>query len=337
MTTRTLPELNFYGNPDQYAPIPPVAYDQRSPQVMESIQSKGFYTAELRDGVHFATEGWYYLLVVEHDDGLIVVDAPPTMGPEFLGGNILNAIGEISPKPITHVIYSHHHRDHIGAAGLYPNDVTIIAQQECAAYVEAAGDPLRPVPTETFEDSHTLEVGGQTLQLDYHGNIHCPGNIFIYAPAQNILMNVDVIFPGWVPFSSLAMASEMRGFLRGHDVVLGYEFDTFVPGHLSRLGTREDAEVQKQYFQDLVDAAMNHLDDQSPARSKPGAEVSFMSAAEQSGGFENAWLVFDTYLNAVTDKVVEAVLPKWVGKLAAVDVFTRSHAWEVVERLRIDA
>jgi hypothetical protein len=31
------------------------------------------------------------------------------------------------------------------------------------------------------------------------------------------------------------------------------------------------------------------------------------------------------------------VLPRWVGKLGAVDVFTRSHAWEVVERLRIDA
>jgi hypothetical protein len=25
------------------------------------------------------------------------------------------------------------------------------------------------------------------------------------------------------------------------------------------------------------------------------------------------------------------------GQLAAADVFTRSHAWEVVERLRIDA
>lgn len=62
-----------------------------------------------------------------------------------------------------------------------------------------------------------------------------------------------------------------------------------------------------------------------------------MSAADLAGGFENAWLVFDTYLNGVTENVTDEVLPRWVGRLAAADVFTRSHAWEVVERLRIDA
>lgn len=332
-----LPRLCFYGDPTTYAPIPAVCYDERSPDVMEAIQSKGFYTHELADGVHYATEGWYFMLVVEHDEGLIVVDAPPTIGSDFLGNNIVNAIGEISDKPITHVIYSHHHRDHIGSANVLNSHATIIAQEECAHYVETANDPQRPVPTVTFEDSYTLEVGGQTLRLDYHGDIHCPGNIFIYAPAQKVLMNVDVIFPGWVPFSSLAMASHLRGFLRGHDVALGYDFDTFVPGHLTRVGTRADVEIQKEYFQDLVETAMKYLDDVSPARSRPDVEPNFMTAADLAGGFENAWLVFDTYLNGVAEKVTEEVLPRWTGRLAAADVFTRSHAWEVVERLRIDA
>ena len=48
-------------------------------------------------------------------------------------------------------------------------------------------------------------------------------------------------------------------------------------------------------------------------------------------------VVFDAYLSSVTDAVVDEVLPKWQAKLGSVDVFTRSHAWEVVERLRIDA
>jgi glyoxylase-like metal-dependent hydrolase (beta-lactamase superfamily II) len=332
-----LPTLSFYADPASYAPIPAVAYDERSPRVMDAVQSKGFFTDEIRDGVHYATDGWYFMLVMEHDDGVVVVDAPPTLGPEFLGGNILKAVREISDKPITHVIYSHHHRDHIGAANVFPDDVTIIAQRECAAYVESAEDPQRPAPTVVFEDSYTLRVGGQTLHLDYHGDIHCPGNIFIHAPAQRILMNVDVIFPGWVPFSSLAMASDLRGFRRGHEVVLGYDFDVFVPGHLTRLGSREDVEVQQRYVQDLVDTAMKYLDDVSPARNAFGVEPSFMSIAERVGGLENAWLVFDTYLNAVAEKVTDEVLPRWIGKLAGVDVFTRSHAWEVVERLRIDA
>ncbi len=332
-----LPSLSFYPAADRYDDVPPSVYDSRVQAGMESLMSKGYYTDSLGGGVHYVKDGWYYQLVVEHDDGLIVVDAPPTNGQYFLGENIIPAIREISPKPITHVIYSHHHRDHIGAAAVFPDDVTIIAQAECAALVATASDPQRPRATETFETSYELSVGGQTLRLDYHGNIHCNGNIFIYHPAEKILMNIDVIFPGWVPFSSLAMASDLRGFLRGHDVVLGYDFTTFVPGHLTRLGTREDVEVQRAFFQDLVDTAMEFLDDVSPARNAMDAPVTFMSAAEQAGGWSNPWLIFDAYLNGVTDKVVEQVLPRWRGRLGAVDVFLRSHAWEVVERLRIDA
>ena len=332
-----LPSLSFHRSADQYAAIPATAYDEHSPALMEAIQSKGFFTREIQDGIHYITEGWYFALAVVHDDGVIVVDAPPSIGPTFAGDNLMNAVREITDKPITHVIYSHHHIDHIGAANVYPDDVTIIAQEECADYIETANDPQRPVPTETFKDSYTLEVGGQTLQLDYHGIIHCPGNIFIYAPNQKILMNVDVIFPGWVPFTSLAMATDLRGFLRGHDVVLGYDFDTFVPGHLTRLGNRDDVEVQKQYFDDLVDATMKHLDDTIPSRNAFDSEIQFMAVAEEVGGFENAWLVFDAYLNTVTDNVVEQVLPRWTGKLAAADVFTRSHAWEIVVRARVDA
>jgi len=332
-----LPSLSFYTSPDQYGDIPGSAYDSRAQAGMESLMAKGYYTDTIGGGIHYVKDGWYYQLVVEHDDGLIVVDAPPTNGQYFLGGNILSAIGEISEKPVTHLIYSHHHRDHIGAAAVFDDDVTIIAQEECAALVASANDPQRPPATETFRDNYTLSVGGQTLQLDYHGNIHCNGNIFIYHPDQKMLMNIDVIFPGWVPFTSLAMASDLRGFLRGHDVVLSYDFDTFVPGHLTRLGNREDVEVQKTFFQDLVDTSMKYLDDVSPARNAMDAPVTFMSAAEKAGGWENPWLIFDTYLNGVTDLVVDEVLPRWQGRLAGADVFVRAHAWEVVERLRIDA
>ena len=117
---------------------------------------------------------------------------------------------------------------------------------------------------------------------------------------------------------------------------MSYDFETFVPGHLSGVGTREDVDVQKAYFDELIAAAMRYLEEVSPARNAMDAAINFMSVAEQVGGFENAWLVFDAYLNSVTDKVVAEVLPNWEGKLGAADVFTRSHAWEVVERLRID-
>ena len=83
-----------------------------------------------------------------------------------------------------------------------------------------------------------MQIGNKTLQLDYYGNNHSPGNIFIYAPNHKVLMLVDVIFPGWVPFPYLAEVTYIVGVINAHDIVLNnYDFDTFVGGHLTRTGT----------------------------------------------------------------------------------------------------
>jgi glyoxylase-like metal-dependent hydrolase (beta-lactamase superfamily II) len=111
---------------------------------------------------------------------------------------------------------------------------------------------IPPVPTVTFAKNMTLQIGNQTLQLDYHGNNHLPGNTFIYSPKQKVLMLVDIIFPGWIPFAYLAIAKDTAGFIKAHDIALNnYDFDTLVAGHVTRLGTRVDVEVQREFIMDL--------------------------------------------------------------------------------------
>src|SRR3712207_8781371 len=51
------------------------------------------------------------------------------------------------------------------------------------------------------------------------------GNIFIHVPRQRVLMLVDVIFPGWVPFSHLALSMNVPGFIKAHEQALSYEFE----------------------------------------------------------------------------------------------------------------
>ena len=67
------------------------------------------------------------------DKGVVAVDAPPT-----IGKNYLKAIAEVTNKPVTYVIYSHAHLDHIGAAGMFPRNATFIAQQETVAELQRA-------------------------------------------------------------------------------------------------------------------------------------------------------------------------------------------------------
>jgi glyoxylase-like metal-dependent hydrolase (beta-lactamase superfamily II) len=75
--------------------------------------------------------------------------------------------------------------------------------------------------------------------MDYPVPNHSEGNSFLYAPNQRVLTLVDVIFPGWVPFSNLALSAYVPGFIEMHERALAYEFDRLVTGHTTRPAPRK--------------------------------------------------------------------------------------------------
>ena len=306
----------FEVHPEKMRSASPLPETSMGPQI---DYSKEYLVEEINNGLYWVTDGVYQAMFLTTDEGVIAVDAPPS-----IGENYLKAIAEVTNEPITHVIYSHTHNDHVGAMSMFPDDAVYIAHQETADTLSKRNDPNRPVPTVTFEDTYTLEVGNQKLELAYYGPMHEPGNIFIYAPNQKVLMLVDVIFPGWTPFKDLAMAQDVPEFLAAHDKVLEYDFDTFIGGHLTRLGTSEDVQIQKEYFQDIQTSA-----------SKANQEVSFMTIGQEVG-FSNPWLVFQIYADAITQQCTDEVVPKWIDRLGGVDLFTYDHCWKISESQRID-
>jgi glyoxylase-like metal-dependent hydrolase (beta-lactamase superfamily II) len=305
------------------APIPNVA------KGVAISPDKGYYVAEIAEGLYWVTEGAYTAMFLTTGQGVIVVDAPPS-----IGDKMLKAIAEVTNEPITHVVYSHSHADHIGAAGLYPASATYIAHEETKArlavsprpfpYGAFVGGSAVPPPTVTFADRYTLKVGSQTLELAYHGNDHEPGNIYVYAPKQKVLLKIDIIFPGWTPFKNLAIAKDVRGYLQAHDIILSYDFDKLVSGHWGKLATREDVEVQKDYMNDILANAGAAL-----------KSVDFYAIAKTTG-YANTALLFDTYLDAVMRKCADLTIPKWVDRLGGVDVWTGDHCYNVIMSLRVE-
>ncbi len=296
----------------ELAPIPDAA---RGPAIPET----GYLVEEIRDGLYWVTDGSYQVMFLTTGEGVILVDAPPSLGP-----NLATAIADVTDEPITYFVYSHHHADHVGAAGQFAETATYVGHEATAELLTRSNDPNRPVPTITFADSYELTLGDQTLQLDYHGNNHEPGNSFIYAPEQKVLMVVDIVFPGWVPFVGLAQAEDIPGFMAAHDQILAYDFDTFIGGHLTRLGTREDVETAQAFVLDVQANAAAALQ-----------SVDFMAIAQEVG-FENPWALFDAYLGAVARECAAATIPVWQERLGGTDVFTEGHCWTMVGSLRVD-
>jgi glyoxylase-like metal-dependent hydrolase (beta-lactamase superfamily II) len=251
-------------------------------------------------------------------DGVVAVDAPPT-----IGNNILRAIASVTKARVTHAVYSHHHADHTGAMVLY-DGARVYAQREVAGLLRQAGDPSRPLPDVTFEDNLTVTAGEDRIQLAYHGPNHSPGNIFAYLPAQRVLMLVDVVFPGWVPFAYLAESQNIPGWLEAPAQALGYPFQTFVGGHLTRLGTRDDVTIQQQYAGDLKAAAADAIDTFN------------IESVYASVDDTNPWAIFRGYLDGVAAQAAGAVVPRWTGTLGGADVYTQANAYQLVESLRID-
>jgi glyoxylase-like metal-dependent hydrolase (beta-lactamase superfamily II) len=306
------------GLPD-FAPVP-AASAGPAPNV------DGYYVGRISGHLYWVTDTYYQAMFLTTRHGVVLVDAPPT-----IGRNLLRAIDDVTrangrPGKVTHLVYSHSHADHIGAAGLLGPDVERIAHAATAGLLARADDPNRPLPTVTFKDRYQLTVGGETLQLAYHGPNHSPDNIFVYAPEHATLMLVDVLYPGWVPFKGLAVSQDIPDWIKAHGIAMDYPWKTFVGGHLGRLGVRADGTRQIRYMSDLEAATRAAIDsvDPSPYFAKYGTQG-------------NAWAIFKTFLDAVADTAAAPVAAKYTGVLAAADVFTRDNAWALLESLRIDA
>jgi glyoxylase-like metal-dependent hydrolase (beta-lactamase superfamily II) len=322
-TAVTIPAIALAGTahadplPD-YAPVPASAFGP-------PLNELGYHVARIRGNLYWVTDSSYQAMFLTTRTGVVLVDAPPT-----IGRNLLRAIEEVAeangrPSRVTHLVYSHSHADHIAAAGIFGNGVERIAHVETERLLRAAHDPNRPLPTRTFRDHYTLTTGGERLELAYHGPNHTADNIFVHAPDYQTLLVVDVLFPGWVPFKNLAVSQEIPNWVKAHERIMSYPWKTFVGGHLGRPGTRADAELQKNYVDDLAfhtKAAIEQLD-----------PTPFFQKYGPTG---NAWAIFKSYLDEAARRAAAPVIAAYTGKLAGADVFTLDNAAAMVDSTRID-
>lgn len=294
--------------------------------------ARGFHVAEIRDGVFWATEGSHQFMFMTTGQGTVVVDAPP-----IFGDRLLAAIRSVSAEPVTHVVYSHAHADHIGLAGALPKGIEVIASEATAAQLRwssqtrrlvpfgvlVGGGPV-PLPTRTFTGSLSLRIGNKRLQLvEADGSAHSVGDTFIHLPEQRILMAVDLVWPGWVPFQALGESPDVAGYRRGLARLLAFDFDTLVAGHVGRLGTRADVEATIAYVDELetqVLAALQKTD---------------FGAIGQRVGYGNPFLLVEAYFDDVARRANDEMLKTWRTRLGGADVWTYKNAAKMMMWLRL--
>jgi glyoxylase-like metal-dependent hydrolase (beta-lactamase superfamily II) len=306
-TTPSLPD---------YAPVPQSAFGP-------ALNEQGYYVGRVERNLYWVTDGTYQSAFLTTADGVVLLDAPPT-----IGQNLQRAVDEIAAangvsNKVTHLIYSHHHADHAGASSLFDKNVARIGHEETRNLLLRDDDPARPAPEETFQDRRSLDIGGERIELAWHGSNHSPDNIFIHLPDHDTLMLVDIVNPGWVPVYLSNLTEDVPGYIQAPATALTYPWKHFIGGHLGRLGTRDDLTLHQQYMADIAASSRTVLDtlDPTPYFVKYG---------------ENPWAGLRGYLDAITDTAAAPVIEKYTGVLAAADVFTPSTTFHVMQSLRLD-
>jgi glyoxylase-like metal-dependent hydrolase (beta-lactamase superfamily II) len=300
-----------------YAPIPPSALGP-------ALNEQGYYVGRVERNLYWVTDGVYQSAFLTTADGVVLFDAPPS-----IGQNLRRAVDEIAAangvsNTVTHLVYSHHHADHGAASSLF-GDIVRIGHDDTKRLLLRDDDPARPLPDVTFADSYTLEVGGERVELAWHGPNHTPDNIYIHFPDHDTLMFIDVVNAGWVPIYNTNLSEDVIGYMGAPDIALSYPWTHFISGHVGRLATREDVAVHKQYIADIEASSRDALAEVNPVPYYVDAGV-------------NVWAGIRGHLNAVTDRAAAPIIAKYTGVLAAADIqeYTWTTTFAIMQSLRLD-
>src|SRR6476469_2164677 len=299
-----------------YAPIP-------RPALGPALNEQGYFVGRVERNLYWVTDGTYQAAFLTTREGVVLFDAPAS-----IGHNLQRAVDEIAAangvsNKVTHLVYSHHHADHTAASSRFGNDVVRIGQAETRRLLLRDNDPRRPPPDETFTDHRKLEIGGERIQLAWHGSNHTPDNSFIHFPDHDALMLVDIVNAGWVPIYLVNLSEDIPGYVAAPATALTYPWTKLISGHVGRLGTRDDVVMHQQYMADLDASIRTALQtvDPTPFFVTYGA---------------NSWAAIKGDLDAAAAAGAAPVIAKYTGVLGAADVFTPSIAFWLMESIRLD-
>jgi cyclase len=195
--------------------------------------------------VHTLTPGAVYWIeggggntgVIVGQNGVIVVDSKTTAD---AGRQVVDDIAALTPKPITHLIYTHSDGDHVNGSVSFPDGLVILGQENERKEMEAAragggrgAPPANRLPTQTVTGVRTaLTLDGVHVVLLHWGPAHTSGDLIVYLPDDRIVFTGDIIATQRPdPIIHPEKGGSSEGWMTTATNIAALDADRFVPGH----------------------------------------------------------------------------------------------------------
>jgi len=196
----------------------------------------------------FSGDGGDVTAIVD-DGSTLLIDS----GVDSRATELSDAVFKITLRPVTRLVSTHWHFDHIGGNVFFGSaGVTIIAQENVKTRLSSVQDvpfvglhdghyPPQALPRVTYASSMTLRQGSQRLTLVNYGPAHTDGDSVIYIAPANVAVVGDIFSNHFYPIIDLASGGSIDGMIYSLDRILAQTDDQtkIVPGH-GPVATRAD-------------------------------------------------------------------------------------------------
>ncbi len=254
----------------------------------------------LTDRTYWVWSNVYSVTMYVGDKGVLLIDQPENFPTE----KFLREMKKITPLPVTTLVYSHVHVDHVASGKVLHKamkeqgvDLRIIASEAATREIRAHKGMVM-MPTDVVPDGYaTFTFEGKTFKHVTPANVaHTGADSYTITP-DGVAHVVDFFYPGILPLAQTSGVKDLTGYIYFLRCLLGDDWQFANLGH-DNVGYKADIETTFEYHSDLYKAAYELW---------PG----FGAEGLQSGRGQIAGVMIRNLFDGVTTAMAEKMRPKW--------------------------
>ncbi|EMN7015442.1 MBL fold metallo-hydrolase [Escherichia coli] len=268
--------------------------------LFERNMSQPYILQKIGERTYYVQRYFYSTTFYVGDKGVLLFDAP-----EGRGKYLLQAIRDVTPLPVTALVYSHYHVDHIGDSPFWNDEakkegvnLRIIASKATAEKMQFMNSRL-PVATQVLskkDDQFKFEK--QTIELHRFVKAgHTDDHSVWLLKQEKVAHSPDLLNPDQLPMMGFAVSDTLVYHDSNLRQVEMLDWKYFIGGH-GNIGSHDDFKVQRQFLNDLRDTTIKVRKEESFGK--------FMNkTANNHADFARA------QREAIIKKVTEVLRPKY--------------------------
>lgn len=226
--------------------------------LFERNMSQSYILQKIGERIYYVQRYFYSTTFYVGDKGVLLFDAP-----EGRGKYLLQAIRDVTPLPVTALVYSHYHVDHIGDSPFWNDEakkegvnLRIIASKATAEKMQFMNSRL-PVATQVLskkDDQFKFEK--QTIELHRFVKAgHTDDHSVWLLKQEKVAHSPDLLNPDQLPMMGFAVSDTLVYHDSNLRQVEMLDWKYFIGGH-GNIGSHDDFKFQRQFLNDLRDTTI---------------------------------------------------------------------------------